>query len=143
MEDLIEKANAIDLSKYTEESVAVFRTALYNANLVLLNEDLSIDDQAVVGKAYDELDAAIQNLSTNEGVTDPDDGKDDTSKPDDGKDDTSKPDDGKGDTTTNPDGGDQAPATGDQAPWMVFPLLAAGLCLCLTVVLRRRMSMEK
>lgn len=143
LEDLIEKANAIDLSKYTEESVAVFRTALYNANLVLLNEDLSIDDQAVVGKAYDELDAAIQNLSTNEGVTDPDDGKDDTSKPDDGKDDTSKPDDGKGDTTTNPDGGDQAPATGDQAPWMVFPLLAAGLCLCLTVVLRRRMSMEK
>ena len=47
---------------------------MYNANLVLLNEDLSIDDQAVVGKAYDELDAAIQNLSTNEGVTDPDDG---------------------------------------------------------------------
>ena len=143
LEELIEKANAIDLSKYTEESVAVFRTALYNANLVLLNEDLSIDDQAVVDKAYDELDAAIQNLSTNEDVTDPDDGKDDTSKPDDGKDDTSKPDDGKGDTTTNPDGGDKTPATGDQAPWMVFPLLAAGLCLCLTVVLRRRMSMEK
>ena len=144
LEELIQKAEAIDLSKYTEESVAAFRTALYNANLVLMDETLSEDDQPVVDKAYDELAAAIENLSTNESVTDPDDGKGDTTtKPDDGKGDTTtKPDDGKGDATTKPDGG-KTPATGDQAPWMVFPLLAAGLCLCMTVVLRRRMNAEK
>ena len=127
LEDLIAKAEAIDLSKYTEESVAVFRAAFKAANAVLANESLSEDDQAVVDKAVSDLEAAIENLSANTDDTNkPDGDKDDTSKPDDGKGDTSKPDDGKGDPNTSKDDGKtNAPTTGDHT----MPLAAAGLAL--------------
>ena len=127
LEDLIAKAEAIDLSKYTEESVAVFRAAFKAANAVLANESLSEDDQAVVDKAVSDLEAAIENLSANTDDTNkPDGDKDDTFKPDDGKGDTSKPDDGKGDPNTSKDDGKtNAPTTGDHT----MPLAAAGLAL--------------
>lgn len=44
LEDLIQKANEIDVSQYTAESVAVFQAALKTANLVLEEETLSEDD---------------------------------------------------------------------------------------------------
>ena len=92
LEDLIAKAESIDLSKYTEESVAVFNAALKTANLVLADESLSEDDQDIIDNAVSELNAAIENLSVKDDTTDSDDGKDDTSKPDDGKDETSNTD---------------------------------------------------
>ena len=115
LEDLINKASEIDLSKYTAESVAVFRAAFKTATLVLADETLSEDDQDVVDKAVSDLSAAIENLSAN---------TDDTSKPDDDddKDNTSKPDDGKGDPNSGKDDGKtDAPATGDNN-------IAAALC---------------
>ena len=59
---LIDKANAIDLSLYTEKSVSVFKAALKTANVVLADESLSQDDQAVVDSAVKELDDAINGL---------------------------------------------------------------------------------
>ena len=73
LEELINKANEIDLSKYTAESIAVFKSALMTANLVLANEALSEDDQAVVDKAVSELNAAIEALSTNTAPSEPGD----------------------------------------------------------------------
>lgn len=127
LQELIEKANKMDVSTYTLESVAVFRAALYNANLVMADETLSVDDQAVVDEAVSQLNAAIENLSADTDSTKPDDGKDD---------DTEKPstDDGKGDTpaTTKPSGNEntgkpQAPATGDYtnlALWLAAALIS-------------------
>ena len=146
LEDLINKAESIDLSKYTEESVAVFQAAFKAANAVLADESLSEDDQAVVDKAVSELNAAIENLSVKDDATDPDDGKDDTSKPDDGnKDDTSKPDDGKGDTSSNAgqnNSQNNAPTTGDQTPVTTIVIVAVCaavlLALCIVLMKKRR-----
>ncbi len=100
LEGLINKANAMDVSQYTAESVAVFKAALANANLVLADESLSEDDQSVVDNAVKELDDAIKNLSTaDETPSNPDD--------------PSGPDDGE-ETPSTPDKGDEGtPATGD------------------------------
>lgn len=76
LEELINKAKKIDLNKYTEESVAAFRTALKNADLVLADETLSEDEQAVVDKAISVLDAAIKNLSVKDGGIDNKNNKD-------------------------------------------------------------------
>ena len=130
LEDLINKASEIDLSKYTAESVAVFRAAFKTATLVLADDTLSEDDQDVVDKAVSDLSAAIENLSAN---------TDDTSKPDDDddKDNTSKPDDGKGDPNSGKDDGKtDAPATGDNniASALCFTAMlisAAGVVLVL------------
>ncbi len=127
LQDLIDKANKIDVSSYTLESVAVFRAALYNANLVLADETLSEDDQAVVDQAVSQLNAAIENLSAD--ATEPDDGKDDTSttKPS-GNENTSKP---------------QAPATGDSTPVMMLIFLTVAAGLALVVMLRRKAHVEE
>ena len=86
LEELVNKAEGMDLSGYTAESVAVFRAALYNANLVLADETLSENNQAVVDEAVTELKNAIENLSADTGKPDTDDGKGDNnaSKPDNG-----------------------------------------------------------
>ena len=138
LEDLINKAESIDLSKYTEESVAVFNAALKTANLVLADESLSEDDQDVVDNAVAELNAAIENLSVKDDSSD----SDNSSKPDDGKDDTSKPDDGKGDPNDNKDDGkNESPATGDNmmACTAALVLLAVSGSL---LVLRRKAKAE-
>ena len=142
LEDLINKANDIDLSKYTDESVAVFKAALKTANTVLADESLSEDDQDVVDNAVSELNAAIENLSVKDDTTDPDNGdnKDDTSKPDDGKDDTSSKDDatsGESKDESKDESKTETPATGDNMmPYAAaLALLAASGC---AVVLSRK-----
>ena len=138
LEDLINKANDIDLSKYTDESVAVFKAALKTANTVLADESLSEDDQDVVDNAVSELNAAIENLSAKDDTTDPDDGdnKDDTSKPDDGKGDTSSKDDATSGESKD-ESKTETPATGDNMmPYAAaLALLAASGC---AVVLSRK-----
>lgn len=62
LEELIQKAEGIDESLYTRESIAVFRAALENANLVLADETLSEDDQETVDKAVKELKNTMDNL---------------------------------------------------------------------------------
>ena len=124
LEDLINKAESIDLSKYTEESVAVFQAAFKAANAVLADESLSEDDQDVVDNAVAELNAAIENLSVKDDATNPDDGKDDNSKPDDGKDEGNN-NTSTSDNTSKPDSDKNDPAaTGDATPVLLMAALA-------------------
>ena len=136
LEDLINKANGLDLSKYTDESVAVLRSALKAANLVMDNESLtnSKQDQAVVNEAAADLKAAIDQLKVKDDSSNPDNPSDpdDGSKPDDGNkpNDGNKPDDGnKGET----------PTTGDNAPVMAVAglMLIAGAAM-MVVLMRRK-----
>ena len=107
LEDLVNKAEGMDLSGYTAESVAVFAAAFQNAKAVLADETLSEDDQGVVDEAVEELKAAIQNLSTNDDGDASDNG--DTSKPDDGKNDNNgdeNKDEGQSEAMDSPETGD-------------------------------------
>ena len=63
LEDLIGKAEGMDLTGYTAESVATFRTALAAAQDVMANAALSEDDQKVVDDAVAALSAAMDGLT--------------------------------------------------------------------------------
>ena len=63
LEDLIGKAESIDLTGYTAESVAVFQKALSEAQAVMANADLTEDDQATVNAAVAALNAAMDGLT--------------------------------------------------------------------------------
>ena len=132
LEELVAKAKAMDVSGYTTASVAEFRAALYNANMVLADMSLSEEDQDVVDAAVDELNKAIENLSadvdTNSKPTDDNKGDTGTSKPDSttSDKDTSSKDDttSKGDSSKN-NGKTETPATGDNSNTSLW--LAAAL----------------
>ncbi|OUP79390.1 hypothetical protein B5F07_21975, partial [Lachnoclostridium sp. An169] len=62
LQKLVDSLKDLDLTKYTEESVAVFNVALAQANAVLADASLSVDDQAVVDQAEKELAAARDAL---------------------------------------------------------------------------------
>ena len=127
LEDPINKANGMDLSGYTLESVTVFKAALANAKLVLADESLSEDDQKIVDSAVEELSAAIKQLSTSEEPSNPDDlDKEEgfSEKPDEGE----KPD---------------SPATGDSNNgFLWFAVAFAGLMAAVLVVTQRKKSMN-
>ena len=63
LEDLIGKAEGIDLTGYTAESVAVFRAALQSAQAVMADETLSEEDQATVDAAVAALNDAMDGLT--------------------------------------------------------------------------------
>ena len=63
LEDLISKAESIDLTGYTAESVAVFQKALSEAQAVMANADLTEDDQATVNAAVAALSDAMNGLT--------------------------------------------------------------------------------
>ena len=63
LEDLIGKAESMDLTGYTAESVATFRTALQNAQAVMADETLTEDDQATVNAAVAALSDAMDGLT--------------------------------------------------------------------------------
>ncbi len=62
LEDLINKAETIDLSKYTKESVETFLKAFDEAKVVMRNDNLSVDDQKVVNEVANKLQAAMKGL---------------------------------------------------------------------------------
>ncbi|MDY3988710.1 MAG: sortase B protein-sorting domain-containing protein, partial [Massilioclostridium sp.] len=66
---LTEAAQQIDLSAYTSESVERFEAALAHAKATLDNEALSQDDQAVVDRAFDDLQKAIEGLAQADGTS--------------------------------------------------------------------------
>ena len=136
LEDLVNKAEGMDLSGYTAESVAVFAAAFQNAKAVLADETLSEDDQGVVDEAVEELKAAIQNLSTNDDGDASDNG--DTSKPDDGKNDNNDDDKNNG-SQENETSKPQSPVTGDSTNviWLVAVLAVAGCGFAVCIVRRK------
>ena len=66
LEDLVNKAESMDLSKYTVESVNVLKAALRSANIVLADESLSEDEQNQVDTAVEKLENAIESLELKE-----------------------------------------------------------------------------
>ena len=127
LEDLIGKAEGMDLSGYTAESVAAFRTALANAQVVMADATLSEDDQKTVDEAVAALTAAINGL-TAEGETQPSDQPVASQNPE---------------TTDQPQATEKpenVPQTGDSAQLMgyVAALATAVMALGAVTVVRRR-----
>ena len=129
LEDLIGKAQGMDLTGYTAQSVAAFQKALATAQAVLADESLSQDDQTTVDNAVAALNAAMDGL-TAEGDAQPSETPEASQAPET----TDKPQ-----ATQKPEG---VPQTGDHAQLgLVFSILvlsAAGLAAVVTV--RRRRS---
>ena len=124
LEDLIGKAEGIDLTGYTAESVAVFRSALATAQSVLADETLSEDDQATVDNAVAALSAAMDGLTAG-GAPETTDKPEASEKPQ---------------TTDKPE---NVPQTGDSAQLMVYVAALAGSVSLLTgaaYVTRKRRS---
>ena len=129
LEELIGEAEGMDLSGYTAQSVAVFRTALANAQAVMADETLSEDDQATVDAAVAALTDAMNGLTAG-GAPETTDKPEATDQPQT----TDKPQ-----TTEKPE--NNVPQTGDSAQVMVYVVaLAAAVCLLsgATVVARKR-----
>ena len=80
LEDLLGKAESMDLTGYTAESVEAFRTALATAQAVLADESLTEDDQNTVDAAVEKLTRAMDGL-TAEGETQPSDKPEATDQP--------------------------------------------------------------
>ena len=63
LEDILNQAQAVDLSGYTAESVAVFQAALAEAQAVMADETLSVEDQDAVDAAVEALASAMNGLT--------------------------------------------------------------------------------
>ena len=146
LEALLNEVAELDLNKYTEESVQVFRAALASAQAVFADETLSVDDQQTVDDAVKELSEAKDALvaktddsgdtgNGNQGGQNPDDGSQNTGdnqKPDDKNE---KPDGSTGDANS-----DNKPVqTGDTTPVsaMLLLVLVSG-AVSIAVILRRK-----
>ena len=139
LQELVEKVQAMDLTVYTDESVAVLQNVLKAAIMVLDDETLSEDDQKVVDQAEIELLSAVEDLELKEDTTttEPENPDEDTQQPDD----TTKPD-------TQPSEGDnaqEAPATGDSFGYagmmlLIVVLCGSGMAMALLVYMRKRQA---
>ena len=107
LEDLVNKAEGMDLSSYTAESVAVFRSALAEAQAVMADNSLSEDDQKTVDAAVEKLSRAMDGLTAG-GAPDATDKPETSQKPE---------------TTQKPE--NNVPQTGDNSGLMLW--LTAGL----------------
>lgn len=116
LEDLIGKAENLNLEGYTADSVAAFRTALASAQAVLADHSLSEDDQATVDNAVTALSAAMDGL-TAAGTPEATDQPQTTQKPE-----------------------TSVPQTGDTNAWLLptVTLMAAVGALALLIFQRRR-----
>lgn len=134
LEQLIQQAEAVDRSKYTEESLGVLDQALNEAKAVQADETLTGKDQQIVDDAAKALEDAIIALQPidpeNPGGGDEGDGGE-PSVP--GEGDGEKPSvpdagNGTGGNTSDPSDLNKAPKTGDETPVLplVLVLLGAG-----------------
>ena len=127
LDDLINKAEGIDLTGYTAESVAVFRSALQSAQAVMADETLSEEDQATVDAAVAALNDAMDGL-TADGAPETTDKPEASQKPET----TDKPQ-----ATQKPE---SVPQTGDQSMLLVYVAALASTVLLLStaVVVRKQ-----
>ena len=136
LEDLISTAQDMDLTGYTAESVATFRSALAAAQAVMADESLSEDDQQVVNDAVAALQSAMDGL-TAEGDVQPSEKPQESQKPEE----TQAPEaTDQPQATQKPE---NVPQTGDSAQLMgcVAALTAAvGLLAGAAYVSRKRRS---
>ena len=127
LDDLINKAEGINLDGYTAESVATFRTALQNAQAVMADETLTEDDQATVNAAVAALSDAMNGLTAG-GAPETTDKPEASQKPET----TDKPQ-----ATQKPE---SVPQTGDSSQLLVYvaALASAVLLLSTAVVVRKQ-----
>lgn len=113
----------LDLSKYTEETVKVYKAALETAQAVMADETLTIDDQAKVDEAVKNLEDARDQLRLKEDSGNGDAGSsaDDENKSENGED---------GKITVSP-------KTGDSIPAGFFVLLAVIAFVSMAVIKKR------
>ena len=130
LEDLLNSVADLDLSQYTEESAAVFHTALANAQAVLADESLTEDDQKTVDNAVQALSDAKDQLQLKDISGDNNGGNGDANTgTGDGSDNTGNGDSqvpGNGDNSGNNGNSNakaDAPKTGDTAPIMGLIML--------------------
>ena len=154
LEDLLNSVADLDLSQYTEESAAVFRTALANAQAVLADESLTEDDQKTVDEAVQVLSDAkdqlqLKDASTGDGNDNTGDGSDNT-----GNGDSQTPGSGdnsgnNGNSGSNNAGNSNAgnsnakadaPKTGDTAPIMGLILLGILSGAAILTISRKRVK---
>ena len=132
LEDLINEANGIDTSLYTEESVAAFRAAFTAADAVLADETLSEDDQAKVDEAANALSAAIDGLTAKADSGDGDNGNTGSSN-NGGTDSGSGNESNTGNSNgSSSDNSQKAAKTGDET-MAVLPAVGIGLSLILII----------
>ena len=123
LEDLLNKVEDLDLSQYTEESAAVFKTALAKAQEVMADETLSEDDQKTVDDAVQALKDAKDQLKLKDGSGEDENGDGNTGDgqtP--GSGDNSGNGGNSGSDNGNSNGKADAPKTGDAA--LPFGMLA-------------------
>lgn len=107
LEGLIHQAEGMDLTGYTAQSVATFRTALANAQAVMADNALSEDDQDVVDEAVAQLTAAMDGLTAG-GAPETTDKPETSQKPE---------------ATEKPE--NKVPQTGDNAALMLWSMAGA------------------
>ena len=139
LEDLIGAAQGMDLTGYTAESVATFRSALAAAQAVMADESLSEDDQQVVDDAVAALQSAMDGL-TAEGDVQPSEEPQESQKPEQTQapETTDQPQ-----TTQKPE--TNVPQTGDSAQLMGYVVALASAVYLLTgaFALRRKNQGDK
>ena len=117
LEDLLNEAAGLDLSRYTEESAAAFRAALASAQAVFADETLSEADQQKV----DDVAAALK--AAKDGLVAKADGS------------------GEGNETGNGSSANKAAKTGDTAPIAGWMLLMIGTGAAALAVYRKRIKL--
>ena len=120
LEDLLNKAENLNLEGYTADSVAVFRSALSEAQAVMADNSLTEDDQNTVDAAVVALSAAMDGL-TAQGEAQPSDTPETTDKPEASQ---------KPEATQQPES--NVPQTGDTAsllPWAAALALSGAAAL--------------
>ncbi len=128
LQEIIDKAEGFDLSKYTKESIAAFKAALEEAKAVMTDESLTDKDQAKVDKAAKELQAAIDGLKLASSDGDNNSGNSGNT----GNDNNGT----SGNGTTNT--GKDAPKTGDDMNVAVWLMLMAVVAVVVEESVRRR-----
>ena len=142
LEDLIKQTTELDLSIYTEESAAAFRTALAAAKAVLTDEALSEDEQDQVDEAVNTLQAAYDALEKAQGPDPEDPDKPGTEDPDSGNQDGDQNAGQNADKNDNQNGSqtgssDKAAKTGDSAPIAAVSVILL-ISAAAAVVLKRK-----
>ena len=137
LEDLLNEAAGLDLSSYTEESVAVFRIALASAQAVFADAALTEDDQQTVDDAVAALKQAKAGLVAKSTGTD--DPADTGNTGNNGNQNGTAGSNTGNNGTTGSNSNAKAAKTGDETPftWMLILVAAAGTA---AVVTARRKS---
>ena len=125
LEDLIHQAEGMDLTGYTAESVATFRTALANAQAVMADNALSEDDQDVVDEAVAQLTAAMDGLTAG-GAPETTDKPETSQKPE---------------ATQKPE--NKVPQTGDNAALMLWSMAGAISLVGMACLVYRKNKLEE